>query len=598
VALIAPVTLSAQSVPQGALQLQSLDYLAGYTAPDPPPAATPGSPVSLPIGAQGLPGQQEAPHWLRSHFARAGWPPGNIGIYVLHASPGAAIYLNGSFIGATGGFGDPQTDTWNYPMFLILPAAALHTEDNELLIELAPQNSGNRRLDAVLIGPESELFPLYQRALWVRVLGVEIVCASVGLVGLFAVVLWIRQRGDAVFGLFALTCLLWILLNTRFFVANAWMPRVLFDSLTDIALFWMAAALFTLCFRILDSPLRRIEIALFCYALLMTVLTLTAVPYALVIVRTGSGILLGFASLFLLFLTWRVSQFGSVLGWLLWLAALGSCYSAGHDYLQQLQIIPGGSAYLMPYSALSYAITIGWLLIDRFVRTQKAYERLNQELESRLQLREAELGAQYSQMALLERDQTIAAERERILRDMHDGLGLQLISSLRLVEKGNLSRDQTKELLEEAIDEMRIAIDSAKPTGSDLLVMLGNLRYRLEPRLASAGIVLEWAIGDNANPDFLTSAQVTELTRIVQEAFANAIKHSGASRMRLSVDCPATHRLSLVIEDNGHGFDVQAASRGEGLQSIRKRAARIGAELLMESSAGRTAITIGLAVPA
>ncbi len=145
---------------------------------------------------------------------------------------------------------------------------------------------------------------------------------------------------------------------------------------------------------------------------------------------------------------------------------------------------------------------------------------------------------------------------------------------------------------------MRIAIDSAKPTGSDLLVMLGNLRYRLEPRLASAGIVLEWAIGDNANPDFLTSAQVTELTRIVQEAFANAIKHSGASRMRLSVDCPATHRLSLVIEDNGHGFDVQAASRGEGLQSIRKRAARIGAELLMESSAGRTAITIGLAVPA
>jgi signal transduction histidine kinase len=201
-------------------------------------------------------------------------------------------------------------------------------------------------------------------------------------------------------------------------------------------------------------------------------------------------------------------------------------------------------------------------------------------------------------MALLERDQTIAAERERILRDMHDGLGLQLISSLRLVEKGNLSRDQTKELLEEAIDEMRIAIDSAKPTGSDLLVMLGNLRYRLEPRLASAGIVLEWAIGDNANPDFLTSAQVTELTRIVQEAFANAIKHSGASRMRLSVDCPATHRLSLVIEDNGHGFDVQAASRGEGLQSIRKRAARIGAELLMESSAGRTAITIGLAVPA
>src|SRR5271167_3975429 len=79
-------------------------------------------------------------------------------------------------------------------------------------------------------------------------------------------------------------------------------------------------------------------------------------------------------------------------------------------------------------------------------------------------------------MAKLERDQATAVERDRILRDMHDGLGLQLISSLRLVEKHELSREQTAALLVEAMDEMRIAIDSVKPTGQDLLVMLGNLR--------------------------------------------------------------------------------------------------------------------------
>ena len=571
----------------------SLDYVAGYTAATPPDAARAGAAIGLPIRGNDLAVPDGAPAWLRAHFARGDWPAGNVGVYVLHASPGAAIYLNGVFVGSTRGFGEPRTDAWNYPLYLVLPAIALREADNELLIELAPQNTDNRRLDSVVIGPQSELYPLYQRDLWVRVIGVEVVCAAVGLVGLFAVVLWLRQRRDAVFGLFALTCLLWILRNAKFFVTHvAWLPRNLFDTIEDIVLFWMAAALFTLCFRILDSPLRRIETALFCFALVVTVLTLCELRYAYQIIVIGSGILLGFASLFLLFMTWRVSRFGNVLGWLLWLAALGSCYSAGHDYLQQLGILRDPAPYLMPYSALTYAITIGWLLIDRFVRTQKAYEQLNLELESRLQLRERELDAQYRQMARLERDQLVSAERDRLLRDMHDGLGLQLISSLRLVEKGGLTREQTMALLEEAIDEMRIAIDSAKPTGNDLLVMLGNLRYRLEPRLASAGIELEWAIGDTPGADRLSSTQVTELTRIVQEAFANAIKHSGATRMRLSIASAAPGRLLISIQDNGRGFDVSSVSRGEGLPSIRKRAARIGAALTLDSIPGQTTLRI------
>jgi signal transduction histidine kinase len=254
----------------------------------------------------------------------------------------------------------------------------------------------------------------------------------------------------------------------------------------------------------------------------------------------------------------------------------------------------GARSVFDAYSAPFYSITVGWLLIDRFVRTHAAYEGLNAELEARLRAREKELALRYTQMATLERDQATALERDRILRDMHDGLGLQLISSLRLVEKHELSREQTAALLVEAMDEMRIAIDSVKPTGQDLLVMLGNLRYRLEPRLASAGISLHWEIGETTGIGQLASHQVTGVTRIVQEAFTNAMKHSRATQMRLSVSTSVERGVQVSIADNGRGFDTAAQHRGEGLKSIRKRAATIGARLDVRSRPGETCIVIGL----
>jgi signal transduction histidine kinase len=86
----------------------------------------------------------------------------------------------------------------------------------------------------------------------------------------------------------------------------------------------------------------------------------------------------------------------------------------------------------LPYSALSYAVTVGWALIDRFVKSHNEYEQLNAALEARVKERETTLAVHYARAAELEREQAVAAERERILRDMHDGLGSHLISARRL----------------------------------------------------------------------------------------------------------------------------------------------------------------------
>jgi signal transduction histidine kinase len=597
--LLASLVLSAQGLPQEVsadrrLNLKSIEFLEHYTGTLPPSSAERGKTLSFPIQYDELQGTNSLPSWLRAHFDLSPQARHGYAVYLLHASPGAAIYLNGAFVGASDGFGDPRTDGWNYPLYFTLPADELHAGRNDLLINLGIENSTNRRLDSVVIGPAQPLYAEFQRALNERVLGVEIVCACVGLIGLFAGVLWLRRRSDVVFGLFALSCLLWILRNSKFFLLHTWMSRLSFDTITDAATFWLTATLYTLCFRILGSRFPRIEMGLFVFALTLT-LAMVSIPSQVDrIGGIGNGLLLPCSIVFFIYLTWRVSHFASVLGWLLWLAAVVTPATAAHDYMVQFGLLSAPAPYLMPYSALFFAITVGWLLVDRFVRTQTAYEGLNAELEARLRARENELALHYAQMAKLERERATAIERDRILRDMHDGLGLQLISSLRLVEKGELSREQTAALLVEAMDEMRIAIDSVKPSGQDLLVVLGNLRYRLEPRLASAGISLRWQVAETPGIEQLAPHQVTGATRIVQEAFTNAMKHSRATEMCLSVGSSPERAIQVTISDNGCGFDATSPLLGEGLKSMRKRAAKIGATLDVRSRDGETCIELAL----
>ena len=94
--------------------------------------------------------------------------------------------------------------------------------------------------------------------------------------------------------------------------------------------------------------------------------------------------------------------------------------------------------------------------------------------------------------------------------------------------------------------------------------------------------------------DQLAAQQVTGATRIVQEAFTNAMKHSRATEMHLRVGKSLERAIQVSITDNGCGFDVTAQHRGEGLKSMRKRAASIGGSLDVRSRPGETCIVLGL----
>lgn len=199
-----------------------------------------------------------------------------------------------------------------------------------------------------------------------------------------------------------------------------------------------------------------------------------------------------------------------------------------------------------------------------------------------------QLGLKQAQLQEAERERGVMSERQRLLRDMHDGVGASLISAVKMIEQGQLSLGDAAQVLRDCLDDLRLVIDSLEPIDHDLVTLLATLRYRLGGRLEGAGIAIDWMMADLPPLPWLQAPQALEVLRIVQEALANVLKHSRATRVRVSLAQEETLELGLVValrvEDDGIGFDLDATPNGRGLRHMRQRATQIGGSLDMQSS--------------
>jgi signal transduction histidine kinase len=240
-------------------------------------------------------------------------------------------------------------------------------------------------------------------------------------------------------------------------------------------------------------------------------------------------------------------------------------------------------------------LVMGWIVTRRFAGSLKAAEASNVELAQRVEAKRIELEANYRRLGELEKEQAVVAERARLMSDMHDGIGGQLISTLSLVEHGETSKNEVAAALRECIDDLRLAIDSLEPSDDDLLPVLGNLRYRLEPRLRARGIELDWQIRDVPKLACLTPQNVLHVLRILQEAFTNVLKHAQARVVRVATSV-SEHGVSIDVCDDGRGFDEHVGSQGHGLGSMQQRAQAVGGALSLRTSPAGT--TLSLLLPA
>lgn len=261
------------------------------------------------------------------------------------------------------------------------------------------------------------------------------------------------------------------------------------------------------------------------------------------------------------------------------------------------EYLGGSSAGHLHNSFLFLIIAFPVAFIARNIRLFRSMNDFNEQLTGQLREREAELAESYARQEELARRETLVAERQRLMRDMHDGVGGQLMNLLFAARQKSLPREELTQSLQAVIDELRLIINSLDTVGKSLSAALASFRSRIEPRLRAAGIAIDWA---NSLPEGLPELPprtILQVFRIVQEAITNAIKHSGTKALGVTIglakaEAPA---LQISISDRGEGFDPATATGGRGLENMATRAAAIGGMLAL--APGKAGTTVTLTVP-
>jgi signal transduction histidine kinase len=183
-------------------------------------------------------------------------------------------------------------------------------------------------------------------------------------------------------------------------------------------------------------------------------------------------------------------------------------------------------------------------------------------------------------------DAAVQDERRRIACDLHDGLAQELAYLARNLDaladgadKAALGR--LRQCVERAQLESRRAIHAlSAPTGQALGEALADAVAETAERFR-----VQVEIGPIPEVE-ISAARAEALVRIACEAVSNAARHSGAGRVRLSLEHDGP-RVRLRVSDAGRGFDATAGSAGFGLISMRERARSVGGELRVSSVPGR-----------
>ena len=232
----------------------------------------------------------------------------------------------------------------------------------------------------------------------------------------------------------------------------------------------------------------------------------------------------------------------------------------------------------------------------RIARALAESQRMNAELEERVRQKQQELEQNFELLQRLSREAAVSEERQRIMSDMHDGIGAQLISALSLAEQEGTSPREVASILRECIDDLRLTIDSLETSDHELLPALGNFRYRVERRLRAVGIELEWRVSELPALPYLSPRHLLQVLRILQEAFANVQKHARASRVALETEfMPDPRCVCIRVRDNGRGFAMPPSS-GRGMGNMTRRADALHAELRVMSGGDGTTIELRLPV--
>ncbi|MFG6463748.1 ATP-binding protein [Roseateles sp. DXS20W] len=478
-----------------------------------------------------------------------------------------------------------EREQWAQPLWL--PLHATGTEGLELVVALPVPAGSFHAVSRIWVGPRDVLEKRWQWRVRMQAGLPQAVSLTLAVLGLFALTLWLRRPDEAIYGLFAAAAAAWMVRNLHYYVSLPASPvaQDWFWWATHASMAWVMVTALLFALRFARRRARWLERGLIAAVVVVSVVSMPMWLRQIDMVVLQYGVTAAVAAvgtLWLTLLAWRerctelrVMALALLIG-----VAIGA-----HD----LAVLAGWAwpehFFWMPFATLTVMLSFLHAVQRRYVGAVEQVQAENSQLQEDLDEQVSVLQAQNAQLREVERQQALLLERQRIMADMHDGLGSSLLSALVAMEQGSMSHEQCVEVLRECVDDLRLVIDSLEPVGHDLVSLLATMRYRLGKRLQTGGLKLDWDVQDLPPLAWLEPPDALHVLRLMQEALNNVLKHAGASRVRMVTRHHGSY-IEIRVEDDGAGFDLQSIQHGRGLKSQIKRAQRLGGKLRIDSSPG------------
>lgn len=516
--------------------------------------------------------------WLRFAFDLPQVPDAPLVLLVQRVVLTAEFRLNGALLNPGVRFTEPHgaagTQMLNQPQWIVLPSALFRPGRNELTVRLGSDAVTPAWISGLSLGEPQALRGEYLlRHIPQQVLP-QALCMLLLATLLFGLGLWWRER-QPLQGLVVTTALLWLLQLGWYLLGDWWLPWR--ESVLLISALWVAVqwSLMHLLWRLSDGgwPWFARALQIGCALPLLGVLAvLVFEPATPLMAPLMLPVLLlrCLTTALLLRWAWRTRTLEALL-----LTASELLWFAGPVQLLLVVrgLLPPDPFMLDPACGLPMALVMVGLAARRLARQRE--------------------------QAMLQRQAAVIEERQRMVLDMHDGLGSQLVTALRLARR-DPPRPDLAQLLQEALDDLRLIIEAQDGAAQELQSLLGHWKQRNQARIETAGPRLSWDLQALPTPHALSAPQALQVLRILQEALSNALQHGRPGRIEIALKALPDGGSALSIADDGAGLAAQApcpspaadatapAPRlGLGLAGMQRRAQRLGAQLQVQGGPGQ-----------
>ncbi|WP_425233212.1 ATP-binding protein [Sphingorhabdus sp.] len=529
--------------------------------------------------------------WGRFRFDGRLLPDKPLAIYTENNRERLTVFLNGVELFRNYRSASSQTLGWNRPYIIPVPQKLLRDTDNELVLRVGSDRQFSLGVGTVKVGSQEELGRLFNYQQFWRVTGASAANYAMLFLTFAAFLMWMARRSETEIFWLVMTGLLWFVRDFHFFAEESPLDPYWFQQVSYYSLYFAVAASLSFCVAFLKLPnYRRIIAIVFAIGVALCIFRAAITSTNRTDLATSLatlGVSLVICGLMVAdWLRHRTLESAALIAIVLFTTALGF-----HDVgrIPNVNWWQGLGFHIQPYTGL-LLFSVFLLSVGRkYLRALVEVETLNANLEQRVEAATQALAASEHARQKIEVEHAVGIERERLMREMHDGIGSNLVTALAVVKKQG-EAPVAEETLQRAITDLKLTVDSLAPVEGDVVALLANLRHRMEPDMEKAGVKCIWRVEPCPSLDWLDAPNALHMLRIIQEGVGNVLSHAGASN--ITIACHPSDRegrsgVELVLSDDGSGFEIaEQSGPGRGLSNMRTRAQQLAAELDIESSIG------------